>query len=70
LLRQQGEEQRAFRLALQHLRTNQITLQDWKLPFSRIKSKLVTAQHNLSEFDDAIHIYAKKMRLRLTTTNA
>lgn len=53
--RQQGNEQAPFRLALEGLRNNQPTLEDWELLCSRVQSR--QSLEEVASFDGAIRIY-------------
>jgi hypothetical protein len=59
--RQRGEykESQGFRKALDSLRVNKVTKDDWALLSTRVRAK-VGGHEDLSRFDDAMRIYANK----------
>jgi len=61
VMRQQGTDNEAvaFRQALEDLRNNKVTLQDWRLLSSRVRARLV-GKEDLTLFDTALRIFPKK----------
>ena len=60
IMRQQGEdtEQQQFRAALEGLRNNHVTQDDWRLLSTRVQSSLNRAE--VATFDEALRVYGKK----------
>jgi ATP-dependent DNA helicase PIF1 len=58
VMRQQGQEQAAFRLALSHIRIGECTMADWLLLSTRTKAQLNRAE--IQSFDNSVRLYAKK----------
>lgn len=60
VLRRQGgqdTESKMFKQALAHLRTNNVTVCDWNMLTTRVRSWLMLIPEDLSPFDDASRIY-------------
>lgn len=62
VVRQQGDSQAAFRDTLQGLRTNNPTLDDWKLPCTRAQPSLPLAE--VISFDSAVRIHPTNQLVR------
>ncbi|KAI2615089.1 hypothetical protein GGR54DRAFT_308231 [Hypoxylon sp. NC1633] len=55
VVRQQGDDQRPFRDALEHVRTMSCTHDDWTLLSSRCRLRL--SHEDVRRFDDAVRVY-------------
>lgn len=62
VLRQQGNRQAAFRLALQALREGKVDVDHWQLLCTRVQSAL--SMREVASFDDAIRIYKTNKQVR------
>ena len=62
VMRQQGADEQAiaFRRALGRLRVNQVRVEDWKLLATRIQANIVASGGDVTLFDTAIRLYAKR----------
>lgn len=62
IVRQSGEDQKAFREALDGLRNNNPTIAHWRTLSSRVQT--VLSQEEVRSFDDAVRVYAKNAQVR------
>ncbi|KAH0499425.1 hypothetical protein TgHK011_006623 [Trichoderma gracile] len=62
VVRQAGDDQASFRLALQRLRENAPTVEDWRLLCTRTQCMLPLAE--VAEFDSAVRIYPTNAQVR------
>ncbi|KAF5711868.1 ATP-dependent DNA helicase PIF1 [Fusarium mundagurra] len=62
VVRQQGDDQAAFRDALQGLRSRRPTAEHWRLLSSRVQSKLT--EDEIATFDNAVRIYPTNAQVR------
>lgn len=62
VMRQQGADQQsiAFRGALGRLRVNQANVEDWKLLATRVQANITTSGGDVTLFDTAVRLYAKR----------